>query len=76
MDEKVVVADDKHVERSDSTVGDLTASGFAKKGEKEIKARNAEFAAAIGENKPDPVSTVTTKYTVHEEILTMNVLVG
>ena len=54
MDEKTVVAGNQHLEVGDTTVSDLTATGFAKKGENEIKARNAEYAAAISENKPNP----------------------
>ena len=54
MDEKTVVAGGQHIEVGDTQVSDLTASGFEKKETKEIKARNAEFAAAIGENKPNP----------------------
>ena len=55
MDEKrTVLAGGDHFELgADNAVSDLTASGFAKKEEREIKARNAEFAAAIGENKPN-----------------------
>ena len=55
MEEKTVVAGQQHVEVGETTVNDLKDSGFTKKEEKEIKARNADFAAAIGENKPNPV---------------------
>ena len=54
MDDKTVVTGGQHVEVGDTHVSDLTASGFTKKEERTIKARNAEFAAAIGENKPNP----------------------
>jgi MFS family permease len=57
MDEKTVLAGkalDQPLDVSDSAVSDLTATGFAKKNETEIKARNVEYAAAISENKPNP----------------------
>lgn len=58
MDEKHAVAGDSHVEvKPDHAVSDLTSSGFAKTKEKDIRARNAEFAAAVSENRPNPWGT-------------------
>lgn len=55
MDEKTILAGgDQHLEVTDTQISDLKATGFAKKEEKEIRARNAEYAAAISENKPNP----------------------
>jgi len=46
-----------HFESMDSAhlhVAELEASGLKKTEEKEITAHNADYAAAIGENKPNP----------------------
>lgn len=52
MAEKVAVAGEHHV--GEAQVSELTSSGFAKTAEKDIKARNADFAAAVSENRPNP----------------------
>lgn len=53
MDDKTAIAGEKRLEIGKTHVSDLTASGCAKTQEKNIKARNAEFAAAISENRPN-----------------------
>lgn len=55
-DEKLGVAGATHLELGEDTNQDATlaAAGLHKVEEKEIKARNADFAAAIGDKPPNP----------------------
>lgn len=49
MDEKEA----HHVEVGDTQhISSITSTGLAKKQEHDIKARNADFAAAVSENRP------------------------
>jgi MFS family permease len=53
--DKTVIAGSQHVESTtEKNIHDLAASGFEQKEQNIIKARNAEYAAAIGENRPNP----------------------
>lgn len=54
-DEKTVIAGgDRHLEVTDTDIQGLEAAGLKKTGEREIKAHNTEYAAAITEQKPNP----------------------
>ena len=54
MDEKTAAADGQHIHFEHTTAADLADSGYAKTKEKDIKAANADYAAAVTENKPNP----------------------